>query len=136
MRLKERVQVIFNDESLTKQAFKEDCDINHIFKKWKKDGILNHVNRYQGRYEDVSSFQSYEDSLNTIARAEEAFSTLPADIRKRFDNDPGVFLEFVENPNNLDEMVKLGLAVAKPVVEESPGPSEEVKPAEDGLKST
>jgi len=134
MRIKERVQIVFNDESLTKQAFKEDCDINHIFKKWKKDGILTHVNRYQGRYEDVSSYQSYEDSLNTIMRAEEAFGSLPADVRKRFDNDPGVFLEFVGNPSNVDEMVKLGLAKAKPVVDSGQG--SEAQPTQPVLEST
>jgi len=134
MRIRERVQIVFNDESLTKQAFKEDSDINHIFKKWKKDGILNHVNRYQGRYEDVSDYQSYEDSLNTIARAEEAFGSLPALVRKRFDNDPGQFLEFVENPANFSEMVELGLAVPKAQVDSGQG--SETQSTQPVLKST
>jgi phage internal scaffolding protein len=131
MRIRERVQLICEDVSLTKQAFKEDCDINHIFKKWKKDGILTHVNKYQGRYDDVSGIQSYQDSLNQIMAAEEAFMSLPASIRSKFKNDPGEFLDFAMDEKNFDEMVKMGLAKAKPdgavatPREEAPAPQPE-----------
>lgn len=120
MRIRERVQLICNDVSLTKQAFKEDCDINNIFKRWKKDAVVTHLNRYQGRYEDVSGAESYQDSLNAVMAADEAFSSLPASIRKRFENDPGKFLDFALDESNLDEMVKMGLAKPKPSVVEAP----------------
>ena len=35
---------------------------------------------------------------------------IPAIIRKRFDNDPYQFLEFMENPENIEEARQLGLA--------------------------
>ena len=31
------------DVSLTKQSFKDECDINNIMNKWVKNGILTHV---------------------------------------------------------------------------------------------
>ena len=34
---------------------------------------------------------------------------LPAKIRRRFDNDPTAFIEFVQNPSNKSEMEELGI---------------------------
>ena len=34
--------------------------------------------------------------------------TIPSDIRKQFDNNPGKFYEFVNNPDNKDELKKMG----------------------------
>jgi len=38
---------------------------------------------------------------------------LPADLRARFDNDPAQLIQFLENSDNKDEAIKLGL-VNKP----------------------
>jgi len=53
------------------------------------------------------------------------FNDLPSSIRSRFGNDPAAFLDFVQDENNADEMVKLGLtegsaeqATVTPVVAE------------------
>lgn len=116
------------DVSLTKQSFKDECDINNIMNKWVKNGILTHVSRYQGRYEDLSGAQDYHTSLNQVIAAQEAFETLPATIRSRFQNDPGEFLSFVSDPANLNEMKELGLIPSDVV-------TEAVKPA-DLSKST
>lgn len=43
---------------------------------------------------------------------------MPSEVRKRFGNNPGVFMDFVSNPDNKEELVKLGLAVKPKVVEE------------------
>jgi len=34
--------------------------------------------------------------------------TIPSDIRKKFDNDPGKFYEFVSNPDNKEELKQMG----------------------------
>lgn len=102
-------QLICKDPSLTHQCFKDECDINNIMSRWVKDGLVAHVNQYQGRYEDVSSAEDYHTSLNRVIAAQDAFDSLPATIRSRFENDPGKFLEFVGDPSNKDEMTKLGL---------------------------
>jgi phage internal scaffolding protein len=51
--------------------------------------------------------------MNFIIQAQEDFALLPANVRKRFNNDPGEFFEFATNPDNYDDMVKLGLANPK-----------------------
>jgi len=40
------------------------------------------------------------------------FEELPSTIRAQFENNPEKFLEFVQNPDNLDKMRELGLAKA------------------------
>lgn len=121
----ERVKLDFvGTTSRTKQSFKDECDINNIMKRFHQTGLVSHVNKYQGSYEDVSRGYDYRESLEVLKRAQEAFGSLPSKIRYRFHNDPGEFLEFMSNPANLDEAVELGLAVKRPApVTEAPAPA-------------
>lgn len=96
-------------ESRTKQAHKDETDINRIMQKYQKTGLLDHVNKYQGEYGDFSEVTDFQSALNKIHESQEMFGTLPSSIRKQFDNDPGKFLNFVEDPNNFDAAVDLGL---------------------------
>ena len=41
--------------------------------------------------------------------AEEQFGALPANVRREFDNDPGKMLEFIQDPDNYERGVELGL---------------------------
>lgn len=107
--LRRRVSLEFHDETLTKQEFKDSCDINNIIAKYQKTGVLEHVNRYQGDYCDVATELDYRAAQDILIKAEDAFNSLPSSIRDRFANDPANFLSFVENPDNRPEMAKLGL---------------------------
>ncbi|QXP08056.1 MAG: internal scaffolding protein [Arizlama microvirus] len=51
--------------------------------------------------------------MNIVALANEQFANLSAHVRKRFQNDPQEFLQFTSDPENLPEMVKLGLAIKR-----------------------
>lgn len=104
-----RVQKFFMKPSMTKQSFKAECDINTIMKKYEKTGLISHVAKHNGRYGDFLAAPDYLDAMVSVVQAQEAFSTLPAALRKRFGNDPAEFLDFVSNPANEDEMRKLGL---------------------------
>jgi len=114
----------------TKQSFAEESNINIIMRRYEKTGILDHFNTHQGDYGDFIGAQDYHTSMNLIREAGEAFMTIPAGVRAKFENDPARFLEFVQDPENLDEMVKMGLA-ANPegVVEEAPAEPEMDLPA-------
>lgn len=98
-----------NEKSRTKQCFQSECDINTILKKYRKTGLLEHVNRFGGDYSDVSGVGDYQQSLNQVMLAQDMFESLPADIRTKFGNDPGRFLDFVEDPQNEEELIELGL---------------------------
>jgi len=106
----ERVQLTFPDSTMTKQSFKDECDINNIMKKYEKNGLIDHLNNTRGEYGDFIGFSDYQTSLNEIKAADEAFATIPAAIRARFNNNPSEFLEFVQDEKNADEMIRLGLA--------------------------
>lgn len=113
-----RVQTVVEGPSRTKQAFKQECDINRIVRRWKADGVLTHVNRFKGNYGDFTGIPDYRECLDKVMYADEMFSTLPAAIRKRFDNDPANFIDFVDNPQNRDQMIEMGL-IQKPVIHDS-----------------
>ena len=44
-----------------------------------------------------------------LSNARESFAMLPSSIRKRFDNDPGLLLAFLDDENNREEAFSLGL---------------------------
>lgn len=107
--------------SRTKQEFARECDINNIIKHFSVTGMLNHVNAQaaQGRYLDLPDALDFQQSMDIIKQAEAAFMSMPAKLRDRFGNDPMRFLEFTNDPENLDEMRKLGLATPLPPSRES-----------------
>lgn len=116
-----RVQFATEGGSLTHQSMKAECDINNIMRKFEKTGVLEHRNRFEGNYGDFTGIPTdYHEAMNAVIAAGDMFLTLPAKVRRRFQNDPGNFLEFVSDPDNADELVKMGLATARdpePVLE-------------------
>jgi len=125
---RERNALKTDPASKTQQNFKAECDINTILKKYRKTGLLEHVNQYAGKYEDLSEPTDYQTALNIVISAQASFDSLPSYIRKKFDNDPAQFLDFVNNPDNLDEMQKMGLTNETPA--ESIQPPVETVPVE------
>lgn len=99
----------FNKPTRTKQSFKDEVNVNYIIEKFHSTGLLSWVNTTQHKFEDVSSAQDYQMSVNMILEANDMFDELPANIRKRFDNEPFKLLQFLEDGNNLEEAVALGL---------------------------
>jgi phage internal scaffolding protein len=104
-----RVSLDCGTVSKTQQSFKKECDINNIMQKYNKTGLVTHVNNYNGDYSDVSNVPTYHEALGIIEGAHTAFNTLPSEIRKMFDNDPGRFLDFVHNSDNVEAMREMGL---------------------------
>lgn len=96
----------------TKQSFVAECDINNIIKSFKVTGQIKHINEKaaQGAYVDLPDPIDFQEALHQVKDAQASFMTLPSQVRSRFDNDPGRFLEFMADPNNQDEIIKLGLA--------------------------
>lgn len=106
--------MVFNQPSMTKQSFTAECDVNNILAKYRKTGLIHHLAKHLGSYEDVSTAPDYQTALNVIIESEESFNLLPAEIRRQFSNDPAQFLDFVHDPKNKDKMIEMGL-MKKPV---------------------
>jgi len=99
----------FSGPSMTQQNQKAECDVNGIMAKWQKTRDPSIFQRTNGAFIDATMGVDYHTALNVIKDAQEAFAELPSAIRRRLDNDPAKFLEFMHNPDNHDEMVELGL---------------------------
>lgn len=103
-----RVTKDCGSETLVKQSFKGECDINNIMARFTQTGVIAHVARHSPEYGFATS-QDLREALETIQIAQNMFDELPAQLRSRFGYDPGAFLEFVQNPDNKAEMAELGL---------------------------
>ena len=109
----------FNDEpSKTKQSFAEECDINNIVERFGLTGELP-SGIDSGQFATFESSISYHEAMNSVVQAREAFMQMPAHVRARFGNDPGAFVDFVQDDANRGEAERLGL-VLPPVVEVPP----------------
>ena len=97
-------------ESRTVQHFAKEADINEIMRRFGvTDGAIPPAvtdPRYFGDFSDVPDFRQ---ALDNVRNAEAAFAALPADLRRRFGNDPVELFQFVHDPKNLEESIKLGL---------------------------
>lgn len=111
---KRKVSIIFPDKGRTKQAFKAECDINQIMAKFQKTGLIEHGNAHGANYGDATSLD-FREAMNLVIDAQDMFNDLPSSTRKRFSNDPAEFLDFVQNPDNAEELRKMGLM--KPVTD-------------------
>lgn len=100
--------------SRTKQSFADAVNINDLVRRHDKGQLIDHINENPPKYGDFINAPDYHTALNLINDAQEAFMSVPADIRSRFANDPAAFLEFVQNEENLPEMREMGLALAQP----------------------
>lgn len=109
----ERVTSDPHGKSRTKQAFKDEVDINNILRKHEKGLLTDHLNAHQGEYGNFINAPDYHTAMIRIREADESFMTIPAEIRATFDHDPAKFLAFAQDPDNLDAMIDMGLAPAK-----------------------
>lgn len=100
------------DPSRTQQQFCDESNINTILAKYIRTGYLETVG--PGTYEDVSHGIDYRQALDVLHSGQEMFAGLPATIRKRFDNDPSQFMDFIHNPDNIEEGIEIGLFNRKP----------------------
>lgn len=98
--------------SLTQQNFKDECDINKIINRYEKTGVLPESTKIP-QYLDCSEIPSYDQALQLINDAEQSFMQLDAQVRKKFENDPGKFYNFVTQEATHEELVELGLAVER-----------------------
>lgn len=114
--------------SKTRQSDLESTDINKIVDRFTRAGLP--LPTGEGRFLDVSELPDYRGALEQVQRATDYFMSLPAKSRAMFDNDPGVFLDRVNDPSQLALLVEAGVipkdevrAPVAPVVPVDPSPA-------------
>lgn len=138
-RFSERVAVVLDtsvEPDRAKQSFKDSSDINFIMARYARGGTIDHLAKHGARYGDFSPM-TFQESMNIVRKAEEMFDDLPAKVRKRFQNSPVAFLEFIQavdgegKPKHLEEMRELGLALP----EKAPEPLSRVELGSESLEA-
>lgn len=129
---KRKYAIEFTQPSLTKQSFGHEANINTIMSRYEKTGVIENLNTQEGQFGDFTNIQTYQESLNQIMLAQNMFDSLPAQVRKYFENDPVLFVEFAQNPENQDTLVEMGLAERRPIAPDdasaSPGETKTPEP--------
>lgn len=114
-----RVQLFCNDPSLTRQEFKDECDLGLILKRFQATpegrAALRNASGYAAavKFDDVSMVPDFRAARDAVIQANASFMALPPVVRRRFDNDPAAFLDFMQNPSNVSEARSLGLLLPK-----------------------
>ena len=101
-----------NHRSQTLQSKASDANINNIVARYHKTGVLGNPNfarDVKPMFIDMTQIPDFQTANNIIVKAREAFDRLPVEIRNKFDNDPQKLISFVDNPDNKEECIKLGL---------------------------
>lgn len=108
--------------SLTEMHHAEDADINVLVKRFGiTDGAIPPAALDPKYYGDFTDAVDFRTALDRTRDAEQRFRELPADLRKRFNNDPAELYAFVSDERNTDLAVELGLlarSAVQPVAEE------------------
>lgn len=100
------------DASLTHQSFRDECDVNNIVPP-SFSGFFDSSMANPNDYFDVTLVSDYHTAINQVMYAQDSFDSLPAELRRRFNNDPGEYVNFFLDPANTDEAISLGLAAPR-----------------------
>ncbi|WNK14691.1 MAG: internal scaffolding protein [Microvirus sp.] len=104
--------LLCEDPSRTVQSDAVDADINVIVQRFGITGKMPEGIRLP-EYGDFEGIDNYQEALAAIEDGQRNFMMLPANVRAEFDNDAGVFFNIASDPENIDYLRELGLAVPK-----------------------
>ncbi len=102
------------EKSMTKQASKDECDINLIIQRHADTGHVSHINPKDPQFGNFASPYDLKSAMDAVNEANHRFSTLPAEVRQAANNSPVHFLEMLEEDESLDQLVDAGLGIRRP----------------------
>jgi len=141
-----RLRVQFGYEgcpTMTEQHTAHLTDLNYLMEKYKPDELAAYIAaRASFRQEilghDFASEYSLQEGKNLVYKLRRAFEDLPEDIKKHF-KSPLDFIKFMDNPNNADKAVALGILTRKQLDDvkdpSKPGPAPQPAPDSDDKKT-
>lgn len=111
----------------TRQEFKDEADIRKMLDRFTATGRVE-LAAGDPKYLDLSSVPDYHQACSTVARVNQAFAELPAELRDRHGNDPVQFLEALQRLEEAE--LELGREGASSQLEAEPGGKESEDSAE------
>lgn len=126
----DEVSVYTGDKSLVQQHFKDEVDVNTIVRRF---GITAGMpfGPDGGMYGDFTGIVDYESAVALIKDTESRFMRIPAELREKFNNNPGMLVRFAQDssaeefeaffrPAEPGPVVPVVAPVVSPVVSSSP----------------
>jgi len=134
-RFSERISVPapWKDDGRTQVHFGKQVDINNILAKYRKTGIIEHVKRAKERFGDFTELGEYAKNLDKVAKAQQSFEMLPAELRNQFKNSISGFFEYIGDEKNREQCVKWG--IFNPPEEPKAAPAAAAEPAPQATKN-
>jgi len=108
------------EESIVQQQFAADSDINVIMRRFGATGELPY-RVDMGLFGDFTEIEDFDSAVARVDRARDEFYKLPAEVRERFDNDPGELYKRAQEIGLValqDEVYPRVVAPEAPVVKE------------------
>lgn len=107
--VKAKTRIHSDGENFTQQSGKDQADINLIVESAKRGADLSHLSVKSPMYGDFAGMPDFYSAMLMISKANSLFMRLDPFVRERFGNDPGRLLKFLDDPQNREEGIKLGL---------------------------
>jgi len=85
--------LVCEDESLAQQNMKSETDLNVMIRKY---GVLPVQEVNWKEFDATVIPKDYHELQNMMKEADEAFLSLPGEVRAKVDNDPAKFLAMVD----------------------------------------
>lgn len=98
----------------TKQAFKDQTDINKILARAAKGQTISHLAKHGAVYGDFSDIDDLLVAHDRLQKGREIFQQLPAEVKREFRNDLGAFYNYVNDPANADRLEEVLPGLARP----------------------
>lgn len=98
-RLKERLPVRYScgNDRMTKQAFKDECDINNIVSKFQQ-GVIPVTNNLEPQYGE-SPVMDLKEALDTVFGVRGEFAELSPEQRALFNHQEENYFDFLADPD-------------------------------------
>ncbi|WNK13865.1 MAG: internal scaffolding protein [Microvirus sp.] len=121
---REATDIMCPEDSLTQQQFKDEMDINVLAERFGiSSGPMPVAPFNPAHYGDFTEVPDLKTALDLVRDANDRFMALPPKLRSRFHNSPAELWDFINDPDNADEAVRLELLRRAPEPSETPPPA-------------
>lgn len=103
----------FPEKSLTKISQQAETDIQRIWERFEKTGVVEQNDR-EALFIDVTKFGSYQEVQEHLAIVREMFDQQPAHVRRVFDNDAAKYIDALCDESRVAELQELGVLSKDP----------------------
>lgn len=99
---RKRVQITFTKPSLTKQSFKNECDINTIVQRFQNTGQIPVQNTLDPQY-GIAPDLDLKTALDHVKDLQREFDDLKPQEKQIFDNNPEKYASFLSQYDQAPE---------------------------------